>query len=124
MSKQLETLYYKALKIGHARKNGRMWLGYGYGELESQWEIEYNEKNRELRLYHWGTLILHLGKSVIKGNIIVKYFYGQSKSDRDGICQICDLMGLPNYYARFRPSLNQFEMTADFGTGEIITKKI
>ena len=124
MSKQLETLYYKALKIGHARKNGRM-RDYGYiGELESQWEIEYNEKNSELRLYHWGTLILHLGKSVIKGNIIVKYFYGQSKSDRDGICQICDLMGLPNYYARFRPSLDQFEMTADFGTGEIITKKI
>lgn len=24
MSKQLETLYYKALKTGHARKNGRM----------------------------------------------------------------------------------------------------
>lgn len=121
MSKQLETLYYKALKTGYARKNGRMWLGYGYGELESQWEIEYNENNQELRLYHWGTLILHLGKSVIKGNIIVKDFYGQSKSDRDGICKICDLMGLP-YYARFRPSLDRFELTADFGTGEIITK--
>lgn len=121
MSKQLETLCYKALKTGHARKNGHMRY-YGYiGELENQWEIEYNENNKELRLYHWGTLILHLGKSFIKGNIIVKDFYGQSKSDRDGICQICNLMGLP-YYARYRPSLDQFEFTADFDTGEIITK--
>lgn len=121
MSKQLETLYYKALKTGHAVKNGRMSFYGGKGPLESQWEIEYNENNQELRLYHWGTLILHLGKSVIKGNIIVKDFYGQSKSDRDGICQICDLMDL-SYYARFRPSLDRFELTADFGTGEIITK--
>ena len=30
-------------------------------------------------------------------------------------------MDLP-YYARFRPSLDRFELTADFGTGEIITK--
>ena len=123
MSKQLETLFNKALEKGYANKNARMWLGYGYGDLESQWEIIYKKETGELFLSHWGTLILHLGKSVLKGNIIVKGFYGQSKSDRDGICQICNLMGLP-YYARFRPSLDQFEMTADFGTGEIITKKI
>lgn len=120
MSKQLEQLYYKALIKGYANKNGRM-SDYGYmGPLESQWEIIYKKETHELFLSHWGTLILHVGRDLNK-KLIVKDFYGQSKSDRDGICKVFDLMGLP-YYARFRPSLNQFEVTADFGTGEIITK--
>lgn len=120
MSKQLEKLYYKALDKGYANKNGRI-HDYGYiGPLESQWEIIYKKETQELFLSHWGTLILHLGLDFNK-KTIVKYFYGQSKSDRDAICKICDLMGLP-YYARFRPSLNRFEVTADFGTGEVITK--
>lgn len=120
MSKQLEKLYYKALDKGYANKNGRM-HDYGYiGPLESQWEIIYKKETDELFLSHWGTLILHVGCDLNK-KLIVKYFYGQSKSDRDGICKVFDLMGLP-YYARFRPSLNRFELTADFGTGEIITK--
>ena len=120
MSKQLEKLYYKALDKGYANKNGRI-HDYGYiGPLESQWEIIYKKETGELFLSHWGTLILHVGRDLNK-KTIVKYFYGQSKSDRDAICKIFDLMGLP-YYALFRPSLNRFEVTADFGTGKIITK--
>lgn len=120
MSKQLEKLYYKALDKGYANKNGRIKY-YGYmGPLESQWEIIYKKETQELFLSHWGTLILHLGLDLNK-KLIVKDFYGQSKSDRDGICKIFELMGLP-YYARFFPSTGNFELTADFGTGEIITK--
>lgn len=36
MSKQLQTIIEKAVETGYANKNARMWLGYGYGELESQ----------------------------------------------------------------------------------------
>lgn len=120
MSKQLEALFNKALEKGYANKNGRI-RDYGYlGPLESQWEIIYKKETHDLFLSHWGTLILHVGRDLNK-KIIVKDFYGQSKSDRDAICQICYLMGLP-YWARFRPSTGIFEVTADFGTGEIITK--
>lgn len=120
MSKQLEKLYDKALIKGYANKNGRIHY-YGYiGPLESQWEIIYNKETHDLFLSHWGTLILHVGRDLNK-KLIVKDFYGQSKSDRDGICKIFDLMGLP-YWARFRPSTGKFELHADFGTGEIITK--
>lgn len=120
MSKQLETLYNKALEKGYANKNGRIKY-YGYtGPLESQWEIIYKKETGELFLSHWSTLILHVGCDLNK-KLIVKDFYGQSKSDRDGICKIFDLMGLP-YYAKFFPSTGNFELTADFGTGEIITK--
>lgn len=120
MSKQLEQLYYKALEKGYANKNGRM-SGYGYmGPLESQWEIIYKKETHDLFLSHWGTLILHVGRDLNK-KLIVKDFYGQSKSDRDAICQVCNLMGLP-YWARFRPSTGDFELHADFGTGEVIKK--
>lgn len=122
MSKQLEKLYNKALEKGYANKNGRINFGSGYvSELQSQWEITYSQSG-ELCLSHWGTLILHVGKGM-NGEYIVKDFYGQSKSDRDGICKIFNLMGLP-FYASYRPSIDSFEMTADFGTGEVITKSI
>lgn len=39
MSKTLQNIIEKAHKTGFANKNARMWLDYGYGELESQWSV-------------------------------------------------------------------------------------
>lgn len=122
MSKQLETLLEKALKTGYANANGRK-REYGYiGELESKWAFKYNNETGNLRMYHWGTLILEFG-SLKSSKPIVKSYYGQSKSDRDAL-QFLFSYFETGYSAKYRPSVDEFSVTADFGTGELETKSI
>jgi len=116
MSKTLEKLFDKALRTGHANLNGRM-RAYGYvGELQSKYTMEYWEESGEFCLYHWGTLILKIG-SLKASKPIVKEFYGESKSDRDALCWLFNHLELP-YYAKYRPSIDEFTVYADFGKGE------
>ena len=62
MSKQLEKLTEKALRTGFANLNGRYYIYYqGYSELESKWQVQYDNETGDLELYHWGTKILKLG---------------------------------------------------------------
>lgn len=120
MSKTLKNLYTKALKTGYANLNGRK-REYGYiAGLESKWAIKYNQETGDLRLYHWGTKILCIG-SLKASKPIVKGFYGQSKSDRDALQFIFDEL-TTGYKASYKPSKDTFEVTADFGTGELETK--
>lgn len=115
MSKTLEKLYNKAMKTGYANINGRM-RTYGYvGELQSKYTMEYFETTGSFYLYHWGTLILKLG-SLKASKPIVKEFYGESKSDRDALCWLFNHLELP-YSAKYRPSINEFSVCADFGKG-------
>lgn len=122
MSKQLETLLQKAFKTGYANANGRK-REYGYiGELESKWAFKYNNETGNLRMYHWGTLILEFG-SLKSSKPIVKSYYGQSKSDRDALQFLFNYFET-GYSAKYRPSVDEFSVTADFGTGELETKSI
>ena len=123
MSKTLEKLLDKALKTGYANINGRI-KEYGYvGELQSKYTMEYRETSGDLYLYHWGTLILTIG-SLKASKPIVKEFYGESKSDRDALCWLFDRLELP-YYAKYRPSIGEFTIYADFGKGvEEVRRKV
>lgn len=122
MSKQLETLLEKALKTGRANLNGRK-REYGYiGELESKWAFGYNNETGSLRLYHWGTLILEFG-SLKSSKPIVKSYYGQSKSDRDGIQFVFDYFE-SGYSASYKPSKHRLDITADFGLGGLQTYSV
>ena len=117
MSKTLEKLLDKALKTGYANVNGRM-KDYAYvGDLESKYRIEYNQETGDLTVSHWGTEILTIG-SLKSSKPIVKEFYGESKSDRDALCFIFDYFET-GYKASYRPSIDEFSVTADFGTGEL-----
>lgn len=116
MSKQLEKLTEKALRTGFANLNGRYYIYYqGYSELESKWQVQYDNETGELEIYHWGTKILKLG-SLKASKPIVKEFYGQSRSDRDALAFMFRYFGLP-YGASYRPSVDTFSVFADFGTG-------
>lgn len=116
MSKTLENLLEKALKTGSANLNGRM-RGYGYiGKLESKYKIHYNKDIDTLVVYHWGTCILTIKDLYTEP--IVNHFYGQSKSDRDALQYIFDRFET-GYSAKYRPSVDKFSVTADFGTGEL-----
>ena len=120
MSKQLKTLYTKALKTGKSNLNGRK-REYGYiGDLESKYAMKYNQETGDLSLYHWGTKILTIG-SLKASKPIVKYFYGQSKSDRDALQFIFDEL-TTGYRASYKPSSDTFVVIADFGTGELETR--
>lgn len=120
MSKQLKALYTKALRTGYANLNGRK-REYGYiGDLESKYAIKYNQETGDLSLYHWGTKILTIG-SLKASSPIVKYFYGQSKSDRDALMFVFQELTLA-YTASYKPSSNTFVVIADFGTGELETR--
>lgn len=122
MSKTVENLLQKALKTGSANINGRM-RAFGYiGELESKYRIVYNNETGDLKVYHWGTLILKLG-SLKASKPIIKYFYGQSKSDRDALQFLFDYFKT-GYTASYRPSINRFTVKADFGKGELEEKAI
>lgn len=87
--KTLEKLFEKATRTGHPNLNGRMRI--------------------------WGTLIVKIG-SLKASKPIVKDFYGESKSDRDALCWLFDHLELP-YYAKYRPSIDEFSVCADFGKG-------
>lgn len=122
MSKTLEKLYNKAIKTGHANINGRM-KAYGYvGELQSKYTMEYWEESGEFCLYHWGTLIVKLG-SLKDSKPTVQEFYGESKSDRDALCWLFNHLELP-YSAKYRPSINEFSVCADFGKGIEETRRL
>lgn len=121
MSKTLEKLYNKAIKTGHANINGRM-KSYGYvGELQSKYTMEYWEESGEFCLYHWGTLIVKIN-SLKSSKPTVQEFYGESKSDRDALCWLFNHLGLP-YYAKYRPSIDEFTIYADFGKGVEETRR-
>lgn len=116
MTKTVENLLEKALRTGYANINGRI-KSFGYvGKLESRYKISYNNETGDLRVYHWGTLILKLG-SLKASKPIVKMFYGQSKSDRDTLVTIFRYFDLP-YGAQYLPSSDKFVVYADFGKGE------
>ena len=122
MSKQLETLYNKAIKKGYANLNGRQKY-YGYiGELESKWAFNYNKETMALRLYHWGTLILEIGRYK-ENKPYIKSYYGQSKSDRDGMQFVFNKLKT-EWKASFKPSKNRLDITADFGLGELQTYSV
>lgn len=122
MSKQLEKLLDKALKTGSANLNGRN-REFGYvGRLESKYRMTYDNETGDLQVYHWGTCILKFG-SLKASKPIVKYFYGQSKSDRDTLQFLFDRFDT-GYKASFRPSVNEFKVVADFGTGELETRTV
>lgn len=118
----MKNLYTKALRTGYANLNGRK-REYGYiGELESKYAMKYDQETGDLKLYHWGTKILTIG-SLKSFNPIVKYFYGQSKSDRDALQFIFDEL-TTGYKASYKPSSDTFEVTADFGKRELETESI
>lgn len=120
MSKTLKNLYTKALRTGYANLNGRK-REYGYiGDLESKYTFKYNQETGDLSLYHWGTKILTIG-SLKASSPIVKYFYGQSKSDRDALQFIFDEL-TTGYKSSYKPSSDTFVVIADFGSGELETR--
>lgn len=122
MSKQLTNLIQKAFKTGYSNVNGRQRFYGNVGELESKYAFEYNKTTKRLRLYHWGTKILELG-SIDDTMPIVFSAYVSSKSDRDAIYFVFDYLGLKGYGVSYRPSLDKGFVTANFGTGDIITKE-
>lgn len=121
MSKTLENLITKALKTGYANVNGRINYGWGHkGDLESKYQVRYDQETGELELDHWGTNILKLGS--LKGSRPqVRDYYGQSATDAVALRFVFDWFDLP-YSASYRPSVDEFSVTADFGTGQIETR--
>lgn len=112
MSKTLEKLIDKALKTGKANLNGRI-KAYGYvGELKSKYKAHYNKDIDTIVLYHWGTCILTIKD--LHNKPIITHFYGRSKSDRDALTYVFNRFET-GYSARYRPSLDKFSVTADFG---------
>ena len=91
------------------------------GELESKYKIHYNKDIDTIVLYHWGTCILTIKD--LHTEPIVTHFYGQSKSDRDALTYIFNHFGT-GYSARYRPSVNEFSITANFGKGELETRAL
>lgn len=121
MSKTLEKLFNKAMKTGYANINGRMRV-YGYvGELQSKYTMEYWEESDEFCLYHWGTLIIKLD-NLKDSKPTIQEFYGESKSDRDALYWLFNHLELP-YYAKYRPSIDEFTVYADFGKGVEETRR-
>lgn len=106
MSKTLQTIIEKAHKKGYANKNARMWLGYGYGELESQWQARYNKETDTFELDHWGTNIIILEQ--FSTFPLVAHIYGQSKSDRDALVQLFNYCGRNDFQVSYRPSRDEF----------------
>ena len=116
MSKTLEKLFDKAMTTGYANINGRMRSWGIVGDLESKYMMNYNQESGDFELYHWGTLIVKIG-SLKASKPIVKEFYGESKSDRDALCWVFNHLDLP-YFAKYRPSVHEFLVYADFGKGK------
>lgn len=112
MSKTLQNIIEKAHKTGFANKNARMWLDYGYGELESQWQARYNKETDTFELDHWGTNIIILEQ--FSTFPLVAHIYGQSKSDRDALVQLLNYCGRNDFYVSYRPSKDEFYVKAQF----------
>lgn len=122
MSKTLEKLFDKAMRTGHANINGRRRVWGIVEDLESKYMMNYDQETGDFELYHWETLIIKIG-SLKASKPIVKEFYGESKSDRDALCWLFNHLELP-YYAKYRPSIDEFSLVADFGTGVEETRKV
>lgn len=121
MTKTVENLLEKALRTGYANINGRI-KAYGYiGELESKYKAHYNKDIDTIVLYHWGTCILSIKN--LHTEPIVTHFYGQSKSDRDALTYVFNRFET-GYSASYRPSVDEFSITADFGTGKLETRTV
>lgn len=112
MSKTLQNIIEKAHKTGFANKNARMWLDYGYGELESQWQARYNKDTDVFELDHWGTNIIILEQ--FSTFPLVAHIYGQSKSDRDALVQLFQYCGRNDFHVSYRPSKDEFYVKAQF----------
>lgn len=112
MSKTLQNIIEKAIAKGFANKNARMWLGYGYGELESQWQSRYNKETDTFELDHWGTNIVILEQ--FSTFPLVAHIYGQSKSDRDALVQLFQYCGRNDFSVSYRPSKDEFYVKAQF----------
>lgn len=112
MSKELKSIIEKAVKTGYANKNARMWLGYGYGDLESKWEAHYNKEIDTFCLYHWGTCIVSLTQ--FSTFPLVSHIYGQSKSDRDALVQLFNYCGRNDFHVSYKPSTDQFVTKVQF----------
>lgn len=112
MSKQLQTIINKAVEKGFANKNARMWLGYGYGELESQWQARYNKETDTFELGHWGTNIIILEQ--FSTFPLVAHIYGQSRSDRDALVQLFNYCGRNDFHVSYRPSKDEFYVKVQF----------
>lgn len=112
MSKTLQNIIEKAVAKGFANKNARMWLGYGYGELESQWKARYNKETDVFELDHWGTNIIILEQ--FSTFPLVAHVYGQSKSDRDALVQLFNYCGRNDFHVSYRPSKDEFYVKAQF----------
>lgn len=119
MSKQLQTIIEKAVSKGFANKNARMWLGYGYGDLESKWEAHYNKEIDTFCLYHWGTCIVSLTQ--FSTFPLVSHIYGQSKSDRDALVQLFNYCGRNDFHVSYKPSTDQFVTKVQFVGKEELT---
>lgn len=112
MSKTLQNIIEKAVSKGYANKNARMWLDYGYGELESQWQARYNKETDTFELDHWGTNIIILEQ--FSTFPLVAHIYGQSKSDRDALVQLFNYCGRNDFRVSYRPSKDEFYVKAQF----------
>lgn len=112
MSKTLQNIIEKAVSKGYANKNARMWLDYGYGELESQWQARYNKDTDVFELDHWGTNIIILEQ--FSTFPLVAYIYGQSKSDRDALVQLFNYCGRNDFRVSYRPSKDEFYVKVQF----------
>ena len=112
MSKTLQTIIEKAVSKGYANKNAHMWLGYGYGELESQWQARYNKDTDTFELDHWGTNIVILEQ--FSTFPLVAHIYGQSKSDRDALVQLFQYCGRNDFRVSYRPSRDEFYTKVQF----------
>lgn len=112
MSKTLQNIIEKAVSKGFANKNARMWLGYGYGELKSQWKAHYNKEIDTFCLYHWGTCIVSLTQ--FSTFPLVSHIYGQSKSDRDALVQLFNYCGRNDFHVSYKPSTDQFVTKVQF----------
>lgn len=80
------------------------------------WNVLPGQEADKYILSHWGTLILKLG-SLKDSKPTVQEFYGESKSDRDALCWVFNHLDLP-YFAKYRPSIHEFLVYADFGKGK------
>lgn len=112
MSKQLETIIEKALAKGFANLNGRVWLGYGYGGLQSKWQARYSKETDTFELDHWGTNIVTLEQ--FSTFPLVSHIYGKSKSDRDALVQLFNYCGRNDFHVSYRPSRDEFYTKVQF----------
>lgn len=105
--KIIENLLQKAEQKGFASVNGRIIerdFGYVYkGDLEEKYSIKIIDNT--LTFKHWGTITLVADLST---DTIVEW-YGESVSDRDGLNNLIDLLGIKGKF-HYYPSKDLFTL--------------